>query len=181
MIKIKLIKNNWKSIMTSLQYVELEEQRPTVDATFIKYENSNDDDLVLQLEAEKANNYKLSRALKTSNYNLKRANEHLHNVKRLTHKLEQDAEFYKIQVINLKNINTKFIRTINNLQSYREYVAQLLAKRARTTVRVQRLIKTVKNMQNIIKNKNAIIFKKNLNYDIVLQQAARIIKDSYSI
>jgi hypothetical protein len=167
--------------MTSHQFIEIEETRPIIESTFIKYEHSNDDDLMVQLETEKASNYKLCRALEISNYNLKRANEHLHNVKKLNHKFEQDVEFYKIQVNNLKNINIKFIRTINNLQSYREYVAQLLAKRSRTTSRITRLIQTVKNMQNIIKNKNAIIAKRNRNYDMVLQQAARIIKDSYSI
>ncbi len=103
------------------------------------------------------------------------------NVKKLNHKFEQDAEFYKIQVKNLKNINIKFIRTINNLQSYREYVAQLLAKRSHATSRINRLIQTVKNMQKIIKNKNDIIVKRKDNYNMVFQQAARIIKDSYSI
>lgn len=167
--------------MTSNQHVEIEEVRPIIESTFVKYEHSNDDDLMVQLETEKASNYKLCRALETSNYNLKRANEHLHNVKKLNHKLEQDAEFYKIQVKNLKNINIKFIRTINNLQAYREYVAQLLARKDRASSRIQRLIATIKSMQNIIKNKNAIIAKKNLNYDMVLQQAARIIKESYGI
>ena len=167
--------------MTSNQHVEIEEVRPIIESTFVKYEHSNDDDLMVQLETEKASNYKLCRALETSNYNLKRANEHLDNVKKLNHKLEQDAEFYKIQVKNLKNINIKFIRTINNLQAYREYVAQLLARKDRASSRIQRLIATIKSMQNIIKNKNAIIAKKNLNYDMVLQQAARIIKESYGI
>jgi UDP-N-acetyl-D-mannosaminuronic acid transferase (WecB/TagA/CpsF family) len=57
----------------------------------------------------------------------------------------------------------------------------LLAKKQRTTTRIQRLIKEIKNMQNIIKAKNLIIARRNHNYDMVMQQATRIIKDSYSV
>lgn len=171
--------------MISNQYLDTEEAGLIIESTFMKYEHSHshshDDDLIIQLETEKANNYKLSRALETSNYNLKRANQHLHNVKKLNHKLEQEVELQKIQVKNFKNINIQFIRTINNLQSNREYVAQLLAKRSRTSAKIQRLIKTVKTMQNIIKHKNALIAQKNRHYDMVLQQAASIIKESYSV
>ncbi len=167
--------------MTIHQHIENKESNSIIESTFIKYEQSYDNALMLQLEIEKTNNDKLFRALEISNNNLNRANEHLINVKKLNRKLEQDIELNIIHVRNLKSVNLKFIRTINNLQSYKEYVAQLLSKKHRTTSRVERLIKTIKNMQHIIKTKNAIIAKNGRNYDVVLQKAARIIKESYSI
>jgi len=84
-------------------------------------------------------------------------------------------------VNNLKSINIKFIRTINNLQSYRGFVAQLLAKKSRCTKRIQRLVKELKNMQNIIRKKNEIIHQKTRAYEIAKLQATHIIKESYGI
>ena len=108
------------------------DQNEPIEATFIKYENLDDDNFIEQLENEKFKNKKLTNELAITVNSLKMAYKNLESVKKFNHKLEQDTKFYKIQVINLKNINAKFIRTINNLQSYRVYVAQLLAKRIRT-------------------------------------------------
>ncbi len=163
---------------TSYQHIE---QRPPIEATFIKYDSSYDDQLVIQLEEEKLKNKKLLQELENNNNNLKIAYQNLDAVKKLNHKLEQDTKFYKIQVINLKNINDKFIRTINNLQSYRVYVADLLAKRIRTNNRINRLVKEVKNLQNIIRQKNVVIRQKTKAYGLAKLQAAHIIKETYGI
>jgi uncharacterized protein YigA (DUF484 family) len=156
--------------------------RPIIESTsYVTHEINGNEDLLLQLEAEKAKNDKLTQELAAAKTNLERAESHLDNVKKLNHKLDQELQLSNIQVKNLKNINIKFIRTINNFQSYRTYFANLLAKKQRTTTRIQRLIKEIKNMQNIIKAKNLIIARRNHNYDMVMQQATRIIKDSYSV
>ena len=180
---IAMVKQEQFSDLEANNQLNLDPQdpRPIIESTFIKYEHSYDEDLMLQLETEKSKNDKLFYSLEIANANLGRAKDHLENVKRLNHKLEQDLEMQIIQTKNLKSINMKFIRTINNLQSYKEYVASLLAKKSRTGDRITRLIKTIKHMQNIIKSKNAIIAKTGRNYDVVLQKAARIIKESYSI
>ncbi len=157
------------------------DQNEPIEATFIKYENSDDDNFIEQLENEKFKNKKLTNELAVTVNSLKMAYKNLESVKKFNHKLEQDTKFYKIQVINLKNINAKFIRTINNLQSYRVYVAQLLAKRIRTNQKIRLLVKELKNMQNIIRKKNDIINQKSRAYEIAKLQAAHIIKETYGI
>jgi len=168
-------------MMTPYQHTQVIDQNEPIEATFIKYENSYDDNLIEQLENEKFKNKKLSAELETATNSLKIAYKNLDGVKKFNHKLEQDTRFYKIQVINLKNINIKFIRNITNLQSYRVYVAQLLAKRTRTNQKIQRLVKEIKNMQNIIRKKNDVINQKSRAYEIAKLQAAHIIKESYGI
>ena len=157
------------------------DQNEPIEATFIKYENLDDDNFIEQLENEKFKNKKLTNELAITVNSLKMAYKNLESVKKFNHKLEQDTKFYKIQVINLKNINAKFIRTINNLQSYRVYVAQLLAKRIRTNQKIRLLVKELKNMQNIIRKKNDIINQKSRAYEIAKLQAAHIIKETYGI
>ena len=148
----------------------------TIESTYIKHDNSNQEclDLMAQLENERFQNKKLLSELESTK-------QQLEGFKKFNHKLEQDVQYHKIQVNNLKNINIKFIRTINNLQSYRGFVAQLLAKKSRCTKRIQRLVKELKNMQNIIRKKNEIIHQKTRAYEIAKLQAAHIIKESYGI
>jgi hypothetical protein len=156
--------------------------RPIIESiAYVDHEANNNEDLLLQLEEEKSKNDKLTQELAAAKTNLNRSESHLENVKKLNHKLDQELQLTQIQIKNLKNINIKLIRTINNFQSYRNYFANLLAKKQRTTARIQRLIKEIKNMQNIIKAKNNIIARRNHNYDLVMRQATRIIKDSYSV
>ena len=154
--------------------------RPIIESTYVAH-NSNNDELLLQLEEQKTKNDVLTKKLEATNTNLARTEAHLENVKKLNHKLEQEIQITKIEVKNLKSTNIKFIQTIRNLQSYRGYVASLMAKKQRTTIKIQRLIQEIKKMQNIIKAKNMIIARRNHNYDMVVQQAARIIKNSYSV
>lgn len=162
---------------------ELDNSKEPIEATYMKYEASDQEHLnvIAELENEKFKNKKLTGELEIVNNSLQMTNRQLEGVKKFNHKLEQDVEYYKIQVSNLKNINIKFIRTINNLQSYREYVAQLLAKKTRCTQKIQRLIKEIKNMQNIIRNKNNIINQKSRAYEIAKLQATHIIKETYGI
>lgn len=159
------------------------DNKNTIESTYIKHDNSTHEhlDLVAQLENEKFQNKKLVSELEVANNNFNNAKQQLEGFKKFNHKLEQDVQYYKIQVSNLKSINIKFIRTINNLQSYRGFVAQLLAKKTRCTKRIQRLVKELKNMQNIIRKKNEIINQKSRAYEIAKLQATHIIKESYGI
>lgn len=162
--------------MIKFYHEEPANNKETIQATYIKHDNSNHEylDLMAQLENETFQNKKLLSELEN-------AKQQLEGFKKFNHKLEQDVQYHKIQVNNLKNINIKFIRTINNLQSYRGFVAQLLAKKSRCTKRIQRLVKELKNMQNIIRKKNEIIHQKSRAYEIAKLQATHIIKESYGI
>lgn len=148
----------------------------TIESTYIKHDNAKQEclDLMAQLENERFQNKKLLSELETTK-------QQIEGFKKFNRKLEQDVQYQKIQVNNLKSINIKFIRTINNLQSYRGFVAHLLAKKSRCTKRIQRLVKELKNMQNIIRKKNEIIHQKTRAYEIAKLQATHIIKESYGI
>lgn len=157
----------------------------TIDATYIKYEDSdfniNNLELIEQLNHEKTQNKKLLAELDIANNNLAIANQNLDGVKKFNRKLELDLEYSKIQANNLKSINLKFIRTINNLQSYKIYVADLLAKKTRTNNKIGRLVKELKNMQNILRKKNEIIQQKTIACEVARLQASHLIKETYGI
>jgi DNA repair ATPase RecN len=160
-------------------------QAQTIEATYIKYENSDDNinnlELINQLKHEKTQNKKLLIELNIANNNLAIVNQSLDSVKKFNRKLELDLEYSKIQANNLKNINRKFIRTINNLQSYRTFVADLLAKKTRTNKKIDRLVKELKNMQNILRKKNEIIKQKTIACEVARLQASHLIKETYGI
>lgn len=166
------------------QYEYLDENEP-IEAIFTRhdpnFQNSVDQELLEQLENEKFQNKKLTNELDIVTNSLKMASKTLEGVKKLNHKLEQDSKFYEIQITNLKGINKKFIHTINNLQSYRGYVANLLAKKNRTNQKIQRLVKELKNMQNIIRKKNDVIKQKTRAYEIAKLQANHLIRETYGI
>ena len=171
-----------------LNFENLEQPRPAenkpkdiddigrLEPTFIRSELGYSDDLLLQLEEEKSKNDKLLQKLEEVSSNLKNFDERLQNANKLNHKLQQDLELQVIYSKNLKNINAKFVRTINNLQSYKGYVSHLLKKRNRANERILRLIKTIKHLQNMIKNKNAILAKFGHNYNLIVRKASHIIK-----
>lgn len=155
---------------------------PVIESTFIKYEYlDNNKDLEQQLNLEQVKNQRLINQLEEEKYNITKMQQELINLKGFNKLLEQDLEYHKIQLNNFNNINKNFIRTIRNLQSYREYVASLISKRSRSNAKILVLIKALKKMQNIIKQKNLVIAQKNRNNQMILQKAAHIIKESYSI
>jgi small-conductance mechanosensitive channel len=107
--------------------------------------------------------------------------EKIQKLEKINHNLRQDLKLRDIHFNNLKMINIKLTNTIKNLQSYREYVKQLILKRNRASFRIKRLIMVIKNMQNIIKRKNIIIKKINEDNSKLILQTGSFIKDNYIV
>jgi hypothetical protein len=124
-------------------------------------------------------NNNLNLALTKSVGNCQLLTEKIQKLEKINHSLSQDLKLRDIHFMNLKMINIKLANTIKNLQNYREYVMQLILKRNRASLKIKKLIIAIKNMQNILKRKNAVIKRISNDNNRLVQQTGSFIKSNY--